>query len=300
MKVRSSAWLIGLLLLAGCPEKDTKSEKEDSSASETNKTAAPANTTAAQAPTAPNPAPAGTTPPANTGAATDTAAPAPGTTGAAPAPGPASIEPKVKAEVDNKPDGVTDGTPIAIPTAKAAIQAAKGWATTPGPITLAKTADDKARLAVTGFGPEGPEKAIPLAAAAAGLKDCQWSPPETVTAGKDKLAASVADGLCSRGAGKAKAAMMAVEGLLVVGTWDDGGDQANVFAAFRSVAKLVQTDSLAACCAAIRQNAKSAPPAQAGLYILAAGTCDSVRRNPGAIAQIKAALRGLNVPSSCR
>ena len=96
------------------------------------------------------------------------------------------------------------------------------------------------------------------------------------------------------------AAMMAVEGLLVVGTWDDGGDQANVFAAFRSVAKLVQTDSLAACCAAIRQNAKSAPPAQAGLYILAAGTCDSVRRNPGAIAQIKSALRGLNVPSSCR
>ncbi len=167
-------------------------------------------------------------------------------------------------------------------------------------MTLAKTADDKARLAVTGFGPEGPEKAIPVAAATAGLKDCQWSPPETVTAGKDKLAASVADGICTRGAGKAKAAMMAVEGLLVVGTWDDGGDQANVFAAFRSVAKLVQTDSLAACCAAIRQNAKSAPPAQAGLYILAAGTCDSVRRNPGAIAQIKAALRGLNVPSSCR
>jgi len=169
-----------------------------------------------------------------------------------------------------------------------------------GPRHLAKSPDGKTQMAVTGFGPEGPEKALVGAATAAGLANCQWAPAETVTAGKDKLTASVADGICQHGAVKSKAAMMAVEGLLVVGSWDDGGDKAAMFNAFRSVTKASQTDNLAACCAAIRQNAKSAPPAQAGLYVIAAGTCDSMRKNPGAAAQIRAALRGLNVPAACR
>lgn len=58
-----------------------------------------------------------------------------------------------------------------------------------------------------------------------------------------------------------------------------------------------------ACCSALRQNAKSAPPEQQGAYMMAAGACDAVRNSPqgrAALSQVRAALRGANVPSSCR
>lgn len=301
MKVRPSAWFLSFLLLAACPEKDKETTEESTSDKPADKPAD--GTTAAGGPTANNTPPTPTSPTgANPTTTTTSTTPTGATTDAAPKP--AGIEPKVKAEVDNRPEGLAGGTKLNVANAKAAIDAPKDWKITKGETTVASSADDKARVAVAAFGPEGPNQRIPTATQAAGLSNCQWAPPENVTAGKDKLSAQVADGVCTRGAGQVKAAMMAVEGLLVIGSWDEGGDQANVFAAFRSVAKAaVGTDALAACCAALRQNAKSAPPQQMGLYMMAAGACDSARKNPDsvkALAGVRGMLAGANVPASCR
>ena len=265
------------LLLAACP----KSESKDDEEGETKKTSKTSETTA-------------TTPPAST-------TPAPVTTEAPPRP--AGINPLVKAEVDNRADGIAGGQKVSVP-AKAAIDVPAGWTLTKGETQVATSTDQKARVAVTNFGPEGPEGKLAGAATAAGLSNCQWAPPEQVTAGKDKLPGQVADGLCSRGAGQVKAAFLASEGLLAVGSWDDGGDQANVFGSFRSVVKAaVGTDGVAACCAAIRGNMKSAPPQQIPFYTAAAGMCDSLKTNPqgrAMLGQVRAALAGAQVPASCK
>lgn len=281
MKVRPSAWFMSLLLLAACPKDET------GETAETEKTTEKTSSTGTTAPVAT------ATTPAPTAATTESA------------PKPAGIEAKVKAEVDNKPDGITNGNKMNAANAKAGIQAPKEWKVTPGETSVAKSADEKARVAVTGFGAEGPDQRMAQATQAAGLSACQWTtPPEQATVGKDKLPASVADGVCNRGAGQVKAAMMATEGLLVLGSWDEGGDQASVFNAFRSVTKAaVGVDSLAACCAALRQNSKSAPPQYVGAYLMAAGACDNARKSPDAqkaLAGIRGMLRGANVPSSCR
>jgi len=297
MNVRASACFVALFLLAGCPEKkDTEEEATATKTAEGDKKTADKNsgTTAAgggPTPTTPAGGTAATTP---TPATTDTAAPPPTAAG---------ITPRVKSEVDNKPDGVT-GTKQSISGATAAVQTPKDWVATTKAEPLAfKSPDDKARVALAGFGPEGPDAKIAAAAAAAGLTNCQWSPPEAVTAGKDKLAANVHDGTCTRGAGSAKAAAMAVNGLVVVGSWDEGGDAASVFGVMRSVAKADLVDPLAACCAAIMQNSKSAPPQQVGMYVMAAGACQSARKTPDgrkALAGIRAMLAGASVPSACR
>ncbi|NUP09575.1 MAG: hypothetical protein HOW73_26315 [Polyangiaceae bacterium] len=275
---------MAVLLLSGCPQKET-TEEEATEKPTSEKTAAGTTAPAPTTTTAP-------TQPAPTAATTETAAK------------PAGIEPKVKSEVDNKPDGITNGNALTASNAKASIQSPKEWAVTKGDTTVAKSADDKARVAVAGFGAEGPDQRMAAAAQAAGLTNCQWStPPEQATVGKEKLPATVADGICTRGAGQVKAAMMASEQTLVIGSWDEGGDQASVFNAFRSITKAKGGDGLAACCAAIRQNAKSAPPQQAGLYIMAAGACENARKNPDtakALAAVRSALAGANVPGSCR
>lgn len=228
------------------------------------------------------------------------ATPAPVTTEAPPAP--AGIEPHVKAELDGRKDGLT-GSPLPASGAAAVIQTPADWTRPKSPIGVAVAKDDKARVAVNGFTGD-PTTKVTEAAAAAGLTNCEWGAPETVTVGKDSLPGSASDGVCSRGAGKVKAAMMAVNGLAVVGSWDQGGDMANVFASMRSVVKAAGgTDSIAACCAALRGNAKSAPPQQAGLYMMAAGTCDSLKSNPQArqmLGQVRAALAGASVPASCK
>jgi hypothetical protein len=159
------------LLLAGCPERDKDDDKDDDGDTKKAKTS---ETT--------------TTPPAST-------TPAPVTTETAPRP--AGITPLVKAEVDNRADGIAGGQKVSVP-AKAAIDVPAGWTLTKGETQVATSTDQKARVAVTNFGPEGPEGKLAGAATAAGLSNCQWAPPEPVTAGKDKLPGQVADGLCSR------------------------------------------------------------------------------------------------------
>jgi len=279
MTARRNAWFFAAaLVLVACPEKekDDKDEDDDKKPTKTSETTAP-------------------TPPVST-------TPAPVTTETAPRP--AGIETKVKAEVDNRADGIT-GVALPVAGAKAALQTPTGWTTTKGETTVVTAADQKARLAATNFGAEGADAKLPAAATAAGLSNCQWAGREPVVAGKDKLAGQVADGVCSRGAGQVKAAYMATEGLLVIGSWDEGGDQANVFGSFRSVVKAaVGTDSIAACCAALRQNAKSAPPQQIPFYTAAAGACDNLKSNPqgrAMLGQVRAMLQaGATAPGACR
>jgi hypothetical protein len=286
MNVRG--WLlVGLALsLAGCPNKDTKESADDSKKSDKSdksddkKSAAPAST--------------GETPPktANT--------PPPVTTETAPVP--AGIEPRVKAELNDRADGI-EGKPIAAAGARATINGPKDWAPPAGDPAVTKSKDDKARLAVTGVVGDPMTKMQPLSTAA-GLSACEFGPAEQVNLGKDKIPGAAADGVCSRGAGKVKAAYMAADGLLVLGSWDADGDSATVFGAMRSVAKAKGgVDEIGACCAALAQNAKSAPPQQVPMYMMAAGTCNNLRSNPqgrAALGQVRAALAGANVPAACR
>ena len=220
---------------------------------------------------------------------------------------PAGVEAHVKAELDGRPDGIT-GVAATAAGAKAALQTPTGWKAAPGDIAVSTAADDKARLGVTSFTGD-PSAKLAAAATAMGLTNCQWNTPaEAIVSGKDKLAATGADGVCSRGAGQAHAAYIAptAEGLLVVGAWDPGGDMTNVFGSMRSIAKAAgggDATGIAACCAALRQNAKSAPPQQAGAYLLAAGACDAVKNNPqgrAALGTVRAALAGASVPSTCK
>lgn len=280
MKVRG--WLLAAfaLSLAGCPEKekdDTDSEKD---AKEKD-----SKTTAEKTADAPKPA------------ATPTAV----TTEAPPVP--QGIEPRVKAELADRADGITDGKPMPVAGAQAMVSSPKDWAPPAGDPAVTKSKDEKARVAATGSVGDPMAKMGPLSIAA-GLSACEFGPPEQMNLGKDKLPGVAADGVCTRGAGKVKAAYMAVNGLLVLGSWDADGDSATVFGSMRSVIKAVgKGDDISACCAAIAQNAKSAPPQQVPLYMMAAGTCNNLRSNPqgrAALGQVRAALAGANVPAACR
>jgi hypothetical protein len=217
------------------------------------------------------------------------------------------IEPRVKAEVDGRADGIT-GAPLAAAGATASLQTPTGWTVTKGDPSVAKSADSKAQLAVSSFAvAEGPAAKVPAAVTALGLTGCTWNPPEALAIGKGKLAGTGADGLCTRGAAPARAAWVApsAEGLLVVGTWDAGGDEAGMFGAMRAVGKATGGDptGIAACCAALSQNAKSAPPEQQLAYGAAISLCNAARNDPNgraALAAVRAALGGAGAPSSCK
>lgn len=244
------------------------------------------------------------------GSATSTgsaAAPPPSASVAAEPKAPAkpAVEPRVRTEVDGRPDGLT-GTTAASPGATATLQTPKDWAPTKGDLTTYASADKKAQLAVGTFNPaEGPAPRLPAAATAFGLTDCEWGPPEPITAGKGKLPSTAGDGVCKRGATIVRTAYVApsAEKLIVIGAWEPDGDAASVFGAMRSINKVVANDGLAACCAALRQNSRSAPPDQAPYYLMAAQMCDGLRASPqgrAQIAQLRAGLRGANLPGACR
>jgi hypothetical protein len=221
--------------------------------------------------------------------------------------GSSKIEARVKSEVDNRADGIT-GSPLAVTGAKASMQSPTGWTTTKGEFTVSETPDKKAQLAASSFGPEGATGKLAAATAALGLSACEWGPQESLTVGKTKLASAGADGVCTRGTTQVRTAYVAptAEALLVVGAWEPGGDAANMFGAMRSIAKATgggDSSGIAACCAALSQNANSAPPEQKGAYLLAAGACNAARTNPdarAALATVRAALGAASVPASCK
>src|SRR5438093_8409167 len=100
-----------------------------------------------------------------------------------------TIVPRVKAELDGRADGIT-GTPAAVTGAVASLQTPTTWQTTKGDVTVSGTPDKKAQLAMTSFGAEGTAGKLAAAATALGLTACEWSPSETLTVGKNKLASS--------------------------------------------------------------------------------------------------------------
>lgn len=219
----------------------------------------------------------------------------------------AGIELHVKAEVDGRTDGLT-GTSLSVTGARAALQAPKDWATAKGDVTVLTPADKKAQLAATSFGTEGAEGKLAAVATALGLTGCEWNPGDRLAIGKNAVPGSGADGRCMRGATPVMTAYVATqtEGLLVVGAWEAGGDSASLFGSMRSITKLAGGaggGGLGPCCAALHQNANSAPPDQKNLYLQAAAICDGIKNNPaaqGMLGQVRAALKGANMPSSCR
>jgi hypothetical protein len=216
---------------------------------------------------------------------------------------PPGVTARVKAEVDKRSDGLT-GTVVPVTGARAALQAPKEWATTKGPTTLVTATDKKAQLAAASYGSEGHDKKLVEVAAAAGLTACTWGPAEPVSAGKHNLPGQAADGLCTQGGAQVKTAWLAAEGLLAVVSWADGGDDRSLFASLRSIVRAGGTDSIAACCDAIRNNMKSAPPQQQPAYAAAAQTCDNLRSNPqgrALLSQVRSLLPSSGgAPPACR
>lgn len=283
-----SAWLmIPLLVLVGCPNKDETTDDETAPKTSTAQTAAPTSTAAP------------------TTAATTTLAPeAPGTPG---------IEAKAKAELDGKdPDPAYKGTNLAVAGTKTVFTVPTGWKTgKSGAWHTSISADDKSRFAAGSYQASDDVTAkLNEAAGAIGLTECKWSSGESASVGKDKLAATVYDGACKRGGAGAKTAAMTLTGAtntLAVGGWDEaGGDSATVFNIFKSVKAATgggDPTGIAACCAALRQNANSAPIQYKGNYLAAAAACDAVRNNPqgkAALAGVRAALAGAQVPAACQ
>jgi hypothetical protein len=274
---RSLLVVVALAGLAGCPSKDADDE-------------------------APRPQPTQTTPP-----------PPPATVASAPAApldlkvegtGNPKIEPRVKAELDGRADGIT-GTALSVSGATASLQTPTGWTTTKGDINVSATADNKSQLAATSGGSEK----LAAATGALGLTACEWSAVENVTVGASKVAATAADGICTRGTTQVKMAYVSptAEKLLVVGAWEPGGDAAAVFGSMRSIAKAGggggDATGIRACCNALAQNAKSAPPEQQMAYAAAAAACNGLINNPQgrqALSQVRGMLRGANMPSSCQ
>jgi hypothetical protein len=243
--------------------------------------------------------------PAATPAPTTAATPAPTTAVVPEGTTPPAGASRVKAELENRPDGLT-GQPIA--AGAAALHAPQGWVITKGPVTVAKPPTENARIAAVAFTGD-PLAKINEAATAAGLTGCTWGPPEPLAAiGKEKLPGTAADGTCNRGGTKTAAAYVALpgQGAAVVGGWDDpAGDSASVFGSMRSLVKAAQGDNsgIKACCQALSQNAKSAPPQQQGAYIAAAAMCNSMAANPQGrqgLASIRALLAGAGAPAACK
>jgi hypothetical protein len=278
--------MIAVLALTACPKDETESDE-----------------TAAK--------PATTQAPATTAAPT-TSAP---TTLAPEAPGAPGIEAKAKAELDGKePDAGFQGTALSVTGSKVTFTVPTGWKTTKsGAWHVSTAADEKGRFAAGSYASGDDTTAkITEAATAASLTECKWSTPESISLGKDKLPATVSDGACKRGGTNVKAVAATLAGtdmnVIAVGGWDEGADSAAVFNTFRSAKKAGgggDPTGIAACCAAIRSNGKSAPLAQQGVYASAAAACDAVRTNPQGRAAL-ATARGIlsagggQIPAACQ
>ncbi len=197
----------------------------------------------------------------------------------------------VRPELDNRSDGVS-GKVISISGAKANFNVASDWKTKKGESTVATAADGASRLAAAKG--TDPNALLEKLATANGISGCQWGGPLSLTVGKDNLSVQAADGKCKKGGADVNAAWMATEGLVIVGSWDNGADKSDMFGAMRSVAKLkvgkVGVSKLTACCQVLKQNAKSAPPPQNGFMLQAAVTCEAAARNNN-LAAVNAALQ---------
>lgn len=197
----------------------------------------------------------------------------------------------VRPELDNRSDGVT-GKAVKVPNAKAQFQVANDWNLTKPEVQVATAADGKSRLAATAA--TDPSTVLDKLATANGVTGCTWGSPLSLTVGKDNLSTQAADGKCQKGGAQVNAAWMATEGLVVMGSWDEGADNAAMFGAMRSVSKLAAggpgVSRLVACCRVLANNAKSTPPPQGAFMLQAAVTCEAAARNNN-VAAVNAALQ---------
>jgi hypothetical protein len=282
-----SAMQVSALVACGNKNKDDAAEEEDTAS-----TASTANTAKG-----------------STGAATSGGGTAMGSSGSGEAPKPtgstadtnstapkAAIEPHVKAELDNKPDGTTGGALVLAKDAKASIMVPTAWKQeAKGDVSTALAGDGKSGVAASAY--DGSNPKLDAAAAAIGLTGCTWGTIENVTAGKDKLAANAADGVCTRNGAQVHTAYLAdlTDNFVTVGFWET--DMKSVFDNMRSITKVVVGDSnaLKPCCDAIKGNMASAPPQQKLIYAAAAAACDAASKNGQGIAAVRGALGALNV-----
>jgi hypothetical protein len=228
---------------------------------------------------------------------------------------PAQLEPdtpkpasgRAASELDGGKEPSSDWTGTDLTAGRAKFVTGKDWKkSSKEGFTVYESKDGKSRFGAKGS--SNPSGDLEAAAKALGLTDCKWGTAGSISMGKDNLAADVADGTCKRGAGEVNAVYAALsdEGSIAIGSWDSGGDDKAVFDTFRSVTKAAGGKGLnpiAACCAAIQQNAASAPPQYKGVYIAAAGACNAAKSNPNVAAGLAAAragLVGVKVPAACR
>lgn len=291
MKVTLSraAWFsIVAVALMGCPKDDETTDETTPKATSTAADTAAQNTTAA--PTA-----------------------EPTTDSTPEAPGAAGVEARAKAELDGKdPDPAHTGTNMVVTGTKTTFVLPTTWkSATSGAWQTSVGADDKSRFSAGSYASGDDVNAkLNEAAGAIGLTECKWSSGESASIGKDKLAATVYDGVCKRGGNEAKTAAATLTGTkntVAVGGWDTvGGDSKTVFNIFKSVKTATgggDPSGIAACCNALRQNAASAPIQYKGNYLAAAAACDAMRNNPqgkAALAGVRAALAGAQAPAACR
>ena len=88
---------------------------------------------------------------------------------------------------------------------------------------------------------------------------------------------------------------------------DAGADAADADTADADAGKKVvgtgDPSGIRKCCAALRQNAKSAPPEQQGGYLAAASACDGLANSPQgrqALSTLRGLLLGAQMPASCQ
>ncbi len=91
--------------------------------------------------------------------------------------------------------------------------------------------------------------------------------------------------------------------LTMVPEEDAGADAADADADAPKVTGNADPTGVRACCNALSQNANSAPLDQKPMYMQAAVICQGLVNNPqgkAALAAVRGALRGANMPSSCK
>lgn len=280
---RSAIALMAIFAVAGCPKKD-----DDTSSEPTKETSEDKDSDDGDGDDGDSPEPQPSSKPAKL--EPDTPKPASG---------------RAASELDGGKEPAADFTGSNLTAGRTKFTAGKDWkqSNTDG-YSIYESADGKAR-----FGAKGsttPSGDLEAAAKALGLSECKWGTAGSIAMGKDKLAADVADGTCKRGAGEVNAvyAAMSDEGTIAMGAWDSGGDDKSVFESFRSATKVTGgVNPIAACCAAIMQNAASAPPQYKGVYIAAAGACNAAKNNPNfaqGLAAARAGLVGVAVPAACK
>ncbi|MBW2457533.1 MAG: hypothetical protein JRI68_23700 [Deltaproteobacteria bacterium] len=284
-KLTQSALVVFAMFgLAGCPEESTEETGPPQSSADTTK----AETTATAAPTV-----------------ALTVDNGPGTPG---------VTPRAKMALDNQaPDGGATGGTFAVKGTKGSFGVPKGWATSQsGDFSIRAAADKKSSFTATSWGEkEDPSSKRDPAAAALQLTDCVWGAPESISLGKDKLPAMVADGTCKHAGVNSPVVYATIAGddlnVAALGAWEDpGGDQKPVFSIFKSAKKAGgggDPTGIGACCAALQQNSVNAPLQQKGYYLAALGVCNSLRSNPqgrAALGQVRAALQSANVPAACQ